>query len=56
MKSVNLSIQRQEVIAIVAPREIRNNIMEAVNREHGLQSEARAMVCALGIDQLVHLG
>ena len=56
LKSVNLSIQRQEVIAIVAPREIRNNIMEAVNREHGLQSEARAMVCALGIDQLVHLG
>ncbi len=46
----------KEVIAIVAPREIRNDIMEAVNREHGLQSEARAMVCALGIDQLVHLG
>lgn len=46
----------KEVIAIVAPREIRNNIMESINREHGLQSEAGAMLCALGIDQLVHLG
>ena len=46
----------KEVIAIVAPREIRGAIMESINREHGLQSEAGAMVCALGIDQLVHLG
>lgn len=46
----------KEIIAIVAPREIRAAIMESINREHGLQSEAGAMVCALGIDQLVHLG
>lgn len=46
----------KEIIAIVAPRDIRNDIMESINREHGLQSDAGAMVCALGIDQLVHLG
>jgi len=46
----------KEVIAIVAPRELRSAIMESINEKHGLQSEAGAMVCALGIDQLVHLG
>ncbi len=46
----------KEIIAIVAPKELRSAIMEDITREQGLQSEAGAMVCALGIDQLVHLG
>lgn len=40
----------------MVPREKRNGVLEAVNRQHGLQTEAGALICALGIDQLVHLG
>lgn len=46
----------KEIIAIVVPRELRGPIMEGINREHGLQSEAGALVFSLGIDQMVHLG
>lgn len=46
----------KEILYIVVPREIRNQVMEAINEKHGLQTEAGALVCALGIDQMVHLG
>ncbi|MDE6880178.1 MAG: hypothetical protein K2P20_02345 [Oscillospiraceae bacterium] len=46
----------KEMIFIVVPKEIRGNVMEAVNKHHGLQSEAGAMVSAIAIEQLVHLG
>lgn len=46
----------KEIIAIVAPTELRAPIMEAVNSRHGLQTEAGALVLSLGIDRLVHLG
>ena len=45
----------KEMIFIVVPRELRNGVMEAVNKQHGLQSEAGAMVSAIAIEQLVHL-
>ena len=55
--AVGVSRQAEkEIIAIVVPRELRSAIMENINREHGLQSEAGALVFSLGIDQLVHLG
>ena len=44
------------MIFIVVPKEMRNAVMEAVNTQHGLQSEAGAMVSAVAIEQLVHLG
>lgn len=46
----------KEMIFIVVPKEIRAAVMEAINRKHGLQNEAGAMVSAVGIEQLVHLG
>ena len=46
----------KEMIFIVVPREIRAAVMESINREHGLQSEAGAMVTAIAVEQLVHLG
>ena len=46
----------KEILYIVVPREIRNGVMEAINEKHGVQTEAGALVCALGIDQMVHLG
>ena len=46
----------KEILYIVVPREIRNEVMEAINAKHGVQTEAGALLCALGIDQMVHLG
>ena len=45
----------KEIIFIVVPKEIRGNVMDAVTRAHGIHSEAGAMVCAMGIEQLAHL-
>ena len=46
----------KEMIFIVVPKELRSAVMDSINREHGLQSEAGAMVSAVGIEQMVHLG
>lgn len=46
----------KEVIAIVATADTRNAIMETVNRRHGLKSDAGAVICSVGIDQMVRLG
>lgn len=46
----------KEMIFIVVPTEIRNKVMDAVTRQHGLRTEAGAMVTAIAVEQLVHLG
>ena len=46
----------KEMIFIVVPSDIRNRVMEAVTRQHGLRTDAGAMVTAIGVEQLVHLG
>ena len=46
----------KELIFIVVPTEIRNRIMDAVSKEHGLRTEAGAMVTSIGVEQLVHIG
>lgn len=46
----------KEMIFIVVPTEIRNKVMDAVTARHGLRTEAGAMVTAIGVEQLVHLG
>lgn len=48
--------QEKEMILIVASGERRKQIMEAVNEKHGLSTEAAAMICSLGIDQIAKLG
>lgn len=48
--------QEKEIILIVASGERRKQIMEAVNEKHGLSTEAAAMICSLGIDQIAKLG
>mgnify|MGYP001032855003 FL=1 len=35
---------------ILAPTELRNRIMDAVNEKHGLKTEAQASVCSLKVD------
>ena len=48
--------EEKEMIFIVVPTEIRNKVMDAVTRQHGLRTEAGAMVTAIAVEQLVHLG
>ena len=45
----------REIVAIVVPTELRGPIMEAINAEHGLRSEAQAVLCSLPIEQIVRL-
>lgn len=45
----------REIVAIVVPTKLRASIMEAVNANHGLRSEAQAVLCSLPIEQIVRL-
>lgn len=45
----------KEILMIIVPNDIRNAVMENINKEHGLRSEAEAVICSLGIDQFVRL-
>lgn len=46
----------KEIIAIVAGTQLRKLIMEAVNKKHGMNTEAGAMICSVAIDQMQRLG
>lgn len=51
-----ISLQEEkEIIAIVTTAESRNAIMEMINVKHGLKTEAGAMVCSVGIENIVKL-
>ena len=45
----------KEILMIVVPSNIRNAVMETVNKAHGLHSDAEAVICSLGIDRFVRL-
>lgn len=46
-----ISLQTEkEIIAIIVPNELRNQIMDAVNKKHGLKTEAQAIVCSMKVD------
>ncbi len=46
----------KEIIAIVAGAERRKLIMETVNKRHGMNTPAGAMICSVGIDEMQRLG
>lgn len=48
--------EEKEIIAIVTAGEKRNLIMESIQKKHGLATEAGAMLCSLGIDEITKLG
>lgn len=53
---VALQVQEEkEIIAILAPDSVRNQIMEEVNREFGLRSDARGVVCAVPVDRAMKI-
>ena len=47
---MNLQGER-ELVAILAPDTIRDEIMNEVNREHGLRTNAQGILCALPVDK-----
>lgn len=50
-KYQGISIQTEkELIIIIVPNEIRNQIMDAVNEQHGIRTEAQAVVCSMKVD------
>lgn len=49
---MDMNIQdEKEIIAILAPDTIRNQIMEEINKEFGLRSEAKGVVCSVPVDK-----
>lgn len=51
-----ITFQREkEIIAIVVPNDIRSQIMDAVNEEYGLKSEACAVVCCTKVDHFASI-
>ena len=54
MKFWNISIQQErEVVLILAKKENKKAIMQAVNKECGMQSEARGIVLSLPVDEII---
>lgn len=45
----------KEIIMILAGNPNRNLIMESINKEHGVNSEAGAMICSMAVEQVVRL-
>lgn len=43
--------EEKEVVAIMTPGSTRDEIMEEVNREFGLRTDAQAIICALPVDK-----
>ena len=46
----------KEIVAIVVPTDQRSTIMDAVNAEHGLRSEAQTLLCSVPIEHIIRLG
>ena len=51
---INMTPEK-EILMIIVPNDIRNAVMESVNQDHGLRSEAEAVICSLGVDRFVRL-
>lgn len=47
--------EEKEIIAILAADSVRNQIMEEVNREFGLRSDARGVVCSVPVDRAMKI-
>ena len=45
----------KEVVAILVPNDLRNQMMEAINLNHGLKTDAHGVVCSLAVDKAFKL-
>lgn len=44
-------MEEREILMILAPSNIATQIMDAVNKEHGVRSDAKGIVCALPVER-----
>ena len=44
--------EEKEIVTILAPDSVRNQILEAVNAEYGLKSEAQGVVLSVPVDKV----
>ncbi len=51
---VTLEAER-EIVAILVPDTVRDRVMEDVNREFGLRTDAQAVICAVGVDKAMRI-
>ena len=47
--------EEKEIIAILAPDSVRNQIMEEVNKAYGMRSEAKGVVCSVPVDKALKI-
>lgn len=47
--------EEKEIIAILAPDSVRSRIMEEVNQEYGMRSEAKGVVCSVPVDKALKI-
>jgi hypothetical protein len=47
--------ENREIVVIVVPTSLRAPIMNAINAEHGLNSKAQTVVCALPVEAMIKL-
>ncbi len=45
----------REIVATLVPDTIRNRVMEDVNKEFGLRTQAQAIICAVGVDKAIRI-
>ncbi len=54
MKFWNISIQQErEVVLILAKKENKKAIMQAINKSYGMQSKANGIVLSLPVDEII---
>jgi len=47
--------EERDVLAIMVPDTIRDNLMESVNKELGMRTDAQAIICAVGVDKAMRI-
>ena len=47
--------EEREIVAIMVPDTIRDTIMEDINRELGMRTDAQAILCAVGVDKAMRI-
>ena len=47
--------EERDILAIMVPDTIRDTLMESVNKELGMRSEAQAIICSVGVDKAMRI-
>jgi len=47
--------EEREIVTILVPDTIRDRVMEEVNREFGLRTDAQAIICCVGVEKAMRI-